>query len=163
MKKITSILIIFFISACSFGDKNSERIVEKLESEGKPYFDYLVSAQQYESLLDKIENGDEILIQSSSLLSKWVDASTSLSLKYSLSRAITKNPDAVMKLIPEFFSASDVCTIPYIEAPKEIEMGHVHESLFALENSDKSSYGHAECIALYRIINKNITKSSTGR
>jgi len=155
MKKNIYILFFLLLGACSFSGK-SERIFEKLESEGKPYFEHLVSTQQYESLLNNMENGDEILIQSSSLLSKWVDASTSLSLKYSLSRAITIKPDAVMKLIPEFFSVSDICTIPYIESPIEIELLHIDKSLSALEGSENPSHAHIECIDMYNKINENI-------
>lgn len=162
MKNIFYILIFLFVGGCSFSGK-SERIAENIKMQGKPYFDHLVSTQQYESLLNKIENGDEVLIQSSSLLSKWVDASTSLSLNYSLSRAITIKPDSVMQLIPEFFSISDICTIPYIEAPIEVELRHIQESLSALESSTKPRDVHIECINTYRKISENITKSSSGR
>ena len=162
MKNIFHILIFLFVGGCSFSGK-SERIAENLKVQGKPYFEHLVTTQQYESLLNKIENGDEVLIKSSSLLSKWVDASASLSLKYSLSRAIIIKPDSVMQLIPEFFSVSDICTIPYIEAPIEVDLNHVQESLSALESSINPRDVHIECINTYKKIRENITKSSSGR
>jgi len=163
VKKCICFFILLFVSGCSLESGVSEKIIEKFELEGKSYFDHLVATQEYESLLDKIENGDEVLIRGSSLLSQWVDASTSLSLKYSLSRAITKKPDAVMSLIPEFYSVSDVCTIPYIEAPIEVELRHVHESLSALKRSNKSNDAYIECIAVYQEIKENIAKSPGGR
>ncbi len=163
MKQITYIFIFLFVSGCSFASNSSEQIIRKLESEGKPYLSHLVATKQYESLLDKIENGDEILIRGSSLLTQWVDASTSLSLRYSLSRAIARKPDAVMSLIPEFFSISDLCTIPYIEETVAVEFKHVNDSLSALERTTESTDVHLECINTYKTIKEDITKSLSGR
>jgi hypothetical protein len=163
MKLIGYLFIILFISSCTSEEISSEEMIKKLEVEGKSYFDDLVSTRKYESLLDKIESGDEILISGSSMLKQWADASTSLSLKYALSRAITKRPDSVMKLIPEHFSVAELCTIPYIEESIEIEKKHVRESLSALEGSTNPNDSHVECINIYKKISKNISKISNRR
>lgn len=161
MKKITYIFILTFFSGCAFASNSSEQIIRKLESEGRSYFNYLISTGQFQSLLDKIERGDEILIRGSSLLTQWIDASTSLSLRYSLSRAITRDPDAVMSLVPEVFSISDVCTIPYIEETVEVELKHVDESLSALKRSTESTDNHIECVKVYKKIREEITTLSS--
>jgi hypothetical protein len=44
-----------------------------------------------------------------------------------------------MRLVPEFFSISDLCKIPYIEETIEAEVRHVNESLSALGGSTESS------------------------
>lgn len=163
MKQITYILILLLTSGCTFSSNSSEQTIRKLESEGKPYFEHLVATKQYESLLDKIENGDEALIRGSSILTQWTDASTSLSLRYALSRAITRNPDAVIRLIPEFFTISDLCTIPYIEDTVEVEFKHVNESISALERSTKLTNVHIQCLSIYKKFREDITKSSSGR
>lgn len=163
MKLIKHIFILLMVSGCSMGGIGSNEIIENLELEGKPYFDQLVFTREYESILNKIENGDEILIGGSRIFAQWVDASTSLSLRFSLSRAIIRSPDSVISLIPDVFSASDLCTIPYIEESIEVELRHINESLSALDRSNDSSESHVECINIYKKIKNDITKSSSGR
>ncbi len=155
--------VVFFIVGCTFGSEGSEKIIKRLESEGKPYFVHLVTTQKYDQLLDKIENGDDYLIRASSVLTQWVDASTSLSLRFSLSRAMTKNPGAVMSLVPNFFSIPELCTIPYIEPPIDLAIKHINDSISALSSYSNSNGSYIKCINIYKEISKNITKSSSGR
>ena len=161
MKLVNYLFIFIFVSSCSMGDTRQQEIIERLELEGKPYFDQLVSTNEYESLLNEIERGDDILIHGAPILSLWSDASTSLSLKFSLSRAIIQNPDSVMNLIPKYFSVSDLCTIPYIEESIEVEFKHINESLSALENSSNFSESHTKCISVYKKIKNDINRVRT--
>ncbi len=164
MKMLIAIFFVISSIGCSSNTLRSEDVVAKLELEGKPYFRHLVDTRQYESLLDSIENGDEVLIRNSYLLSQWADASTSLSLKYALSRAVTRKPDAVMGLIPKYFSVSDICTVPYIEETPEVELSHVTKSLSALGRSPKAKSNsiYRQCIDIYKKIKRNITIKEDG-
>lgn len=143
---------------CTNGIDHSGEIVARLKADGKGYYDELIADRKYDYLLDRIEAGDDLLIRSAYLLTPWVDASTSTSLRYSLSRALIKNPDAVMSLVPEYFSVTDICTIPYIEAPIDVEMKHVNESIRALEgiSNKEISSSHLECLDIYRKLRADI-------
>jgi len=162
-----SFILIFFTAllfGCLFSDGNSEDVINKLKKEGIPYFRHLIMNQQYDLLLDKIEGGDVVLITNAFMLSRWADASTSLSLKYALSRAITKKPDEVLSLIPKYFSITDVCRVPYAEETIEIELSHVVRSLAALSQSKKAKTNniYRQCINIYKAIKNNITKDQIG-
>ena len=84
---------------CTDNTDHSEEVVARLKADGKNYYDELMSDQKYDYLLDGIEEGDDVLIRNAYLLMPWIDASTSTSLRYSLSRALAKNSDAVMSLL----------------------------------------------------------------
>ncbi len=69
-----------------------------------------------------------------------------------MSRSLTKNPEAVFSVVPEHFSLQDICTIPYIEAPINIELEHIDKSIQALENilKDKTDSKVYECMFFYK-------------
>ncbi len=159
-------ILIFFTTllfGCLSFNGSSEEVISKLKIEGKFYFKDLVKNRQYDVLLDNIEGGDVVLITNAFMLNRWADASTSLSLKYALSRAITKKPDEVMSLIPKYFSVSDVCTIPYVEGTIETELSHIIQSLAALSQSKKANNNiYRQCIDIYEDIKNNLTKDKSG-
>ncbi len=159
MKAIKVLLIITFLSGCTTDIDRSEEIVTQLKSGDKAYFNNLFSSREYDTLLDKIEHGNIILIRSSYLFLPWVDASTSLSLKYSLSRALIKNPDVVMNLVPKYFSVTDICTIPYIEESINVELNHINASIVSLKELSGNNITNSvlECISIYEKFKKNIT------
>ena len=149
MKIFSFIFLLLLLSSCVTIHSPSNKIIARLKIEGKPYFEQLVESQEYDSLLEKIESGDDFLIHEAIVLSQWVDASIGLSLRFALSRAIIKNPDAVMSLVPETFSVDELCTIPYIEESKTVELNHIEMSIAALENSSPSTIAHSECLKNY--------------
>jgi len=159
MKAIKVILIIILLTSCTTDIDQSEEIITQLKSGDKEYFNQLFLSGEYDRLLDKIEHGDEILIRSSYLFLPWIDASTSLSLKYSLSRALIKKPEGVMELVPKYFSVIDICTIPYIEESLKIELTHIDKSIIALKKLTKNNNASSviECISIYEQFKKNIT------
>lgn len=157
-------LIIFFFSlsvviSCVSSINNSEQIVAKLKMEGEDYYNYLIENKEYEKVLDKIERGDDVLIRNSYLFKPWIDASSSLSLTYALSRSLTKNAEAVFSVIPEHFTLQDICTIPYIEAPINVELEHIEKSIQALDKilKYKSDSRVSECMSFYKEVKKNLT------
>jgi len=156
MKTSYSLLVLVLLSACVSSHNSSKDIIQRLEVEGKPYFEQLVESKEYDNLLDKIEGGDDFLIREAAVLSQWVDASVGLSLRFALSRAIIKNPDAVMSLVPETFSVDELCTIPYIEESKAVELNHIEMSIAALEISSASTTAHYECLKNYKMIMQKI-------
>lgn len=151
------VLTLLTIAACASEVRNPHSMMEMLEQEGQPYFQELVSSGQYDAFLDAVEGGSEKHIAGSAVLANWADASTSVSLKYALSRAIINNPDAVMKLIPGSFEVGEICTVPYIEESIEVELRHVRESLLALNSSIRESQAHAQCIHVYQRLESHIS------
>lgn len=150
------ILLIFLLgfNSVAFSDSKFDlnMMLFNLEHEGEPYFRQLVSTGQIEVFFDEIEKGNVAAIRASAIAAEFSDASVSLALRFSLSRAIVYSPDAVMALIPEVFSVSDLCTIPYIEASREVESDHVRNALTALESVGYISDAHAGCIRIYKAI-----------
>lgn len=156
---LTLVLTLLTIAACASEIQSLPGVMERLEQEGQPYFQELVSSGQYEVFLDAIESGSGEHIAGAAVLANWTDASTAVSLKYALSRAIISNPDAVMKLIPGSFAVGEVCTVPYIEEPIEVELRHVRESLVALNASAEPSQAHAQCMDAYQVLESNISST----
>lgn len=154
LKAYLSALALLLASGCAANDSrpdesSSETILKSIEEGGKPYFQDLVRTGEYDDLLDKIEAGDEVLIAGAPTLIPYVDASTSVGLRFSLSRAVKHNPDAVMQLIPEYYDANQLCTIPYIEQSIVVELRHVWDSLAALRSSSNRTAAHIDCIEIY--------------
>jgi len=140
MTVLKTILISLTLLGCTVNDERTENIIQRL-----------MATQKFDALLDRIEGGDEELIRNAHLLGKWTDASTSLALTYALSRAAIKKPEAVMGLIPEYFSVSDICTVPYIEESLETELAHIDAALSSLHRSSEAPAGgvYARCIEIY--------------
>ena len=141
-------------SGCAFNEpkphaSNSEDILKRIEQGGLPYVRDLVRTGEYDTLLDQIEAGDDVLIAGTPTLAPHVDASTATGPRFSLSRAVKHSPDAVMRLIPDHYAAEQLCTIPYMEESILVELRHVWESLAALQASDKQTAAHVDCIAIY--------------
>ena len=157
MKKLKLfVILLLFGYGCNSIAIDSDVIVKNLRDYGKKYFQKLINTQEYENILDKIEKGDIVLIKNSHLLKQWVDASTATSLRFALSRAIIKEPEAVMNLVPKYYSATDLCTIPYIEETFEIELLHVNNSIASLSavTNRKSNTSAQQCIDIYMNIKK---------
>ena len=150
---------LLLLSGCWAVAENSEKTVEHLRSGGKNYVEYIVEINKFEKLLNRIENGDEILIMNSHLFLPWIDASNLTSLHFSLSRALIKKPEAVMSLIPMYFSVSEICTIPYVEGPIGVERRHVARAIGALESVAKSELtpSYFECLDIYKNLQTTIS------
>ena len=157
-------LTLLFLSGCWAVAENSEKTVEHLRSDGKYYVEYIVEKNKFEKLLDRIESGDEILIMNSHLFVPWIDASNLTSLHFSLSRALIENPEAVMSLIPRYFSVSEICTIPYVEGSLEVEKKHVSRAIWALESVAKSELtpSYFECLGIYKNLQTIISHDLNG-
>jgi hypothetical protein len=157
-------LTLLLLSGCWAVAENSEKTVEHLRSDGKNYVEYIVENNKFEKLLDRIENGDEILIMNSHLFLPWIDASNLTSLHFSLSRALIENPEAVMSLIPRYFSVSEICTIPYVEGLLEVERRHVSRAIEALESVAKSELtpSYFECLGIYKNLQTTISHDLNG-
>lgn len=100
--KTSSILFIFLLlfgcdntshRAKQAGEPNkySLQVVERLKAEEKRYARQLVDSQEYEKVLSKMAEGDDILIRNAYLFKPWVDASTSLALDFTLFRDYQEN------------------------------------------------------------------------
>ena len=157
MRLITCALAFLLIVGCSSA-RSSEQTINQLQLQGQPYFTQLVATGEYDALLESIEQGDKKLIAVAPQLARWADAANAEGLKIVLSRAVTKQPEAVMRLIPETYSVTDLCTIPYIEESLAVELKHINNALKALQNAKEQSSARTECINIYKELNERLAK-----
>lgn len=157
IKLILSVILFPLLSACFHEKPYHEQLSENLSLKGQKYFEDIVLSGEYETILEKIESGDINFIKISGDLVKNVDASSSTALRFSLSRALTKSPLEVLSLVPNSFSVSEICTIPYIEVSTDEEMQHVKSSILALSSVSDNNPNRASCLNIYKKIEQDIT------
>jgi hypothetical protein len=66
---------------------------------------------------------------------------------------LTKNPEAVLRLVPKYFSLEEICTIPFMEAPKDVEEIHIRQAIKSLEamsvEDEKMAKTRLGCLAIF--------------
>src|SRR6266566_2048824 len=105
-----------FISTAPFHTPAAE-LLREIESEGpRPVLVRLWNDEaRFKEVCDKIESGDASWLEVARRLKAGSDAAASLSLDYSVARALPRVPEKVLKLINHGFTVDDVCTSPFIE------------------------------------------------
>lgn len=146
--------------SCSFSIAGTdlEKQLERLKHADQAYFDQLVESNTFSALLSEIENGNGALIEDAYLFKPFTDASTTLELRIALSRALPVNPSAVMSLIPTHFSADDLCIMPFIEAPLEVEQAFITETIAALTALNKTTPSLDTCLGAYHHMLQNLSE-----
>lgn len=71
------------------------------------------------AVYEDIESGDPKWLDVACRLHEFSDASVTLSLQFSVARALPRKPLHVLSLIGTCFEVDDVCTDPYIEDARE--------------------------------------------
>lgn len=134
------IMTLFFLclSPALLAD-NYQDYEQRLEVDSKQFISQIKSDGSFEYLLYLIEYGNQKAIQFTPKILAYSDAAMSEAIKLSLARAISRNPEAVMQLVPENLSLTEVCNIPFIEAPDDIINIHINQaisSLISIDNTD---------------------------
>lgn len=121
-------LILVFIISCSCA-KNGEINCERPKSCVK-----ISNNDEFEYLLYLIEYGNTESINMSKKLIKYTDAEKTESILIALGRALNKNTEAVLRLVKndDSFNVDQICTVPFIEAPKDIENIHIRQAIYNL-------------------------------
>lgn len=128
MKKIYFFIVIFcFFSTAHASDVMA--IKNQLDKSGQAYFEEMQKSGEFDYILFLIEYGNAEAIQASIYLKTFSDAAATESIKNSLGRAINKNPIEVLKIMPGNFSENEICTIPFFEAPEDIEKIHINQAI----------------------------------
>ena len=132
MKLLLSIFTVFLLCSCAYSSE-IENFRSKLNAQGKPYFEKMQKTGEFDYVLHLIEYGNAEAIKFSPQLKKFSDASATESLKISLGRALNKNTLAVLEVMPNNFTVEEICSVPFIEAPEDIEIIHINQAIFNLQ------------------------------
>ena len=131
MRRLAASTLALLVVACASGTKGTvtpEHIDGEIESHGaRTTIEKLQGSQAWEESLQRIEEGDAEWLELAARLKTGADASSAVELDFSVARALKNNPQGVLKLLEGPFEAADVCTIPYIEASREVEMQHLND------------------------------------
>ena len=134
MKIFPVFMTVFLIlSSCAYSS-DITRIDKNLSTEGDAYFAAMQKTGEFDYLLFLIEYGNWEAINFSAKLLSYSDASSAEAIKMSLGRALNKNTAAVLGMISKDIRAEEICTIPFIEAPRDIEEIHIKQAIKNLES-----------------------------
>ena len=89
---------------------------------------------QFEVICNRIETGDPSWLEVARRLRPVSDAAASLSLNYSVARALPAAPALVLGLVGRGFSIHDICTSPFIEPDPGVAERYEARALNALES-----------------------------
>jgi hypothetical protein len=111
-----------------------EVLLSEIEASGpKPVLSRLWADEpQFEALCGRIETGEPSWLEVARRLKPASDAAVSLSLNYSVARALPVAPARVLGLVDRGFSVSDVCTSPFIEPEPGVAERYEARALQAL-------------------------------
>jgi len=128
---ISCFLVIIFSCSCAKGGAFRD---EGLKDSGKNYFDKMIKSDEFDYTLYLIEYGNEESIIHSKDLIKYTDAAKTESILLALGRALNKNTEAVLRLVKneESLTVGQICTVPFIEAPSDIETIHINQAIYNL-------------------------------
>src|SRR6266849_3067422 len=96
---------------------------------------------QFEALCTFIESADPNWLEVARRLKSASDAAASLSLNYSVARALPVAPDRVLKLVGQGFTIDDICTSPYIEPQAGVAERYEQRALRALASLSDPALG----------------------
>jgi len=121
---------------------------------GKAYFDESVENGEFQYILHLAEYGHREAIEIAPELIRYSDASLTESIKNALGRGLTKNPRAVLRLVPQYFSLEEICTVPFFEAPQDIEEIHIRQVIENLEGmpveNGKMAKARDGCLEIFK-------------
>ena len=87
---------------------------------------------QFNAVCDRIEAGDPTWLEVARRLRPASDAAASLSLNYSVARALPAAPGRVLGLVGHGFTIQDICTSPFIEPEPGVAESYEARALRAL-------------------------------
>lgn len=126
---IITVIFLLFSANTKSEVLTAESILNQIKIDGlKTTFDRLwVDEKQFDYVCDMIQTGDSKWFEVARYLKKSSDAASSLSLNYSVARALPKEPEKVLRLIGKEFSIENICTSPFVEPdPGKAENYQLH-------------------------------------
>jgi hypothetical protein len=128
-----------------------EVVLREIDSQGPRTV--LERLSENEALFAGIESGDPRWLEVARRLRGVSDASTSLSLNYSVARALPKAPERVLTLIGRGFTVNDVCTSPFIEPEPRVAEEYAKRAEAALRHVTTSHLTKARdrCLELVHL------------
>lgn len=110
-------------------------LAELSQSDSQVFANCLVSdSKAWEFVLINISGGDEEWLSFAKKLKPFTDAAASESLNFAVAKALPKNPAGVLKLAGDKFTLDEICTVPFIEAPPEVENAYLDQAIAALSD-----------------------------
>jgi hypothetical protein len=108
---------------------------------------------QFEAVCARIETGDVQWLEVARRLRSVSDAAASLSLNFSVARALPTAPVRVLQLVGHGFLISDICTSPFIEPEPGVAERYEARALKALATLQDTqlSTRAEECAARVRL------------
>jgi hypothetical protein len=98
---------------------------------------------RWDAVTENIQKGDKEWLEVARLLKPGSDAGSSEDLNFSVARALPRNPVDVLSLIDgAYFEIERVCTIPFIEAERDVEERYLKDVEGALLNMQGESDNH---------------------
>ncbi len=124
-----AIVVLLMVSACS-PPNYSRNVVERLKQEGKAYIEEIVRNNEYKKILERIQNGDAVLIGNSYRLKPGLGDAEYGELRLALAKALITAPKDVLLLIPAHFSVKEICAVseilPSVEGRKKLVFSAVN-------------------------------------
>lgn len=148
MKRLYFLLFIPFLL--------SANVISHLETKIEMNSQFNISEQvkngNFDYVLFLIEYGNSKAIMFAPKLLKYTDASLTESIYISLARGLIKSPERVLAL--KEINLNDICTVPFIEGPADIENIHINQALSVLSaikfNNTELESRRVECISRFK-------------
>ncbi len=117
----------------------AEDILISIQNEGPRTVIRRLGANQkvFDEICERVASGDPNWLSVAKALRPAYDAAAGESLTISVARALPKAPAGVLSLVGNGFELEDICTSPFIESPREVDLAHLRaaeEALASLKN-----------------------------
>ncbi len=157
MKLLMTIIAIFVFSSSAYSSEVSDA-AKGLKKGKEIYLNAIIENGTFDYLLYLMEYGNAEAIEFAPTLKKYTDAAVTEELMIAVARGLPKNPSAVLAIIGDDFPIDTVCTVPFIEAPKDIVEIHIEQSKVALKASSyteqKLETVRIECLKIFNNLSK---------
>jgi len=130
-----------------------EVLLREIQTSGAKTVLHRLWARQsmFEGMCERIETGDPRWLEVARQLRSAADAAASLSLNYSVARAIPRQPERVLALIGNGFQTQDVCASPFIEPASGIAERYQREAIAAVERISDPKLSAAKSVCLVEL------------
>jgi len=122
---------------------DARALLEEIEESGpKAVLGRLwADAPQFEAVCTHIETGEAMWLEVARRLKPVSDAAASLSLNYSVARALPAAPARVLGLVGHGFTVHGICTSPFIESEPDVAERYEARALQALATLKSTQLG----------------------
>ncbi len=129
---------------------------DSLNEKGTRYFSEDVSNSDFNYYLHLIEYGSADAIKLSPQALKYTNTSTTLAVYNALARGLLKNPKAVLSLPNAIEQINDLCTVPFFDAPIDVETIHIALAMKVLKENvwqdGQAEKNRIACLAVFERI-----------